>query len=348
MQLELQLHEKRQSQLTRDAEFAAKMQAEELTADELIARDRLLAEKIQAKEKMRALRRKLAREKRQVARLSSGQAEASIPAVVDDADADLSDFCMRPPNGLSEEEIRIFQEEQDAELARFLQQQEAARNLVKERLQVIEDQDREIARILQEKEKAKLRRIREKNRERTHRPVSGDRSYGGSSSLNNSDDHCTVSSSSSTLVKSIASTSSPRLNSGRSMDLQHCKDEKNNIVSSVNEDENRTFVDVDASNSSNCNFHNVAMDLDPTYNKKSTVQKGQCKDSTDVNGLHFARLCRVSPHEPVDVDLSTNENSQNIQHQDVDPNSSSAVIPVVPGQKRKGKGKRNKEGCKTQ
>lgn len=333
MQLELQLQEKRQSQLSRDAELAAKMQAEELTSDQLIARDRMLAEKIQAKEKMRALRRKLAREKRQVARLASGQAEASFPSIVDDADADLSDFCMKPPNGLSEEEIRIFQEEQDAELARFLQQQEAARNLVKERLQVIEDQDREIARILQEKERAKLRRMREKSREKAHRPVSGDRSF-VSGANNNSDDQCTGSSSPSTMVKCIASNSLSKVNSGRSTD-EACKDERG--VKS-NEDGNRT-CEGDASISSNCNFHNVAMDLDPTYNKKSP----QCTSKEiDANGLHFARLCRVSPQEVLDAEYKGDNNAQ-----EPDPN---AVLSVVPGQKRKGKahGKKSKEGCKNQ
>ncbi|KAF4529684.1 hypothetical protein B566_EDAN010770 [Ephemera danica] len=85
--------------------------------------------------------------------------------------SDLSDFCLQPDPNMSEEEARLFQEEQDAELARLLQEQEMKRRgdslLDRDRVMAVEAQDRELARMLQEKEKAKVKRARDRARQRS-------------------------------------------------------------------------------------------------------------------------------------------------------------------------------------
>ncbi|XP_046397656.1 trichohyalin isoform X2 [Ischnura elegans] len=74
---------------------------------------------------------------------------------------------------MSTEEAKRMQEEQDAELARLLQEQEGKRGggnsvdpLDRDRLLAVEAQDRELARMLQEKERAKARRARERGKQR--------------------------------------------------------------------------------------------------------------------------------------------------------------------------------------
>ncbi|XP_049945669.1 uncharacterized protein LOC126427365 isoform X1 [Schistocerca serialis cubense] len=77
-------------------------------------------------------------------------------------------------DALDEEEARRIQEEKDAELARMLQEREAAEadprrhlsDLDRDRLMAIEAQDRELARLLQERERAKARRAKERARQR--------------------------------------------------------------------------------------------------------------------------------------------------------------------------------------
>ncbi|XP_066970239.1 coiled-coil domain-containing protein 50 isoform X5 [Macrobrachium rosenbergii] len=67
--------------------------------------------------------------------------------------SDLSDFCLQPTDDMDEEEQRSWQEEQDAELARFLQEQDGKRRgdmLHQDQLMAIEAQDRELAKVLQE------------------------------------------------------------------------------------------------------------------------------------------------------------------------------------------------------
>ncbi|XP_071450954.1 uncharacterized protein [Hetaerina americana] len=84
---------------------------------------------------------------------------------------DHSDFGLNP--GISVEEAKRMQEEQDAELARLLQEQEGKRGgggsvdpLDRDRLLAVEAQDRELARMLQERERAKARRARERGKQR--------------------------------------------------------------------------------------------------------------------------------------------------------------------------------------
>lgn len=202
-----------EEQMENDARIAVQIQEQEIRArdastsglqrqESIVERDRLIAERLQAKEKMKLLKYKLLKEKRQVERVASGSGLSNgthSPAVGDshsthsnDSGAngttsngshgrsrfrsghhgdivdisDLTEFCMKPPDDLTEEEKRIFLEEQDGELARFLQKQEASRNQSKDSKSVIESHDAEIARILQEQEKAKARKLREKARQR--------------------------------------------------------------------------------------------------------------------------------------------------------------------------------------
>ncbi|KAL3227899.1 hypothetical protein MRX96_003846 [Rhipicephalus microplus] len=65
-------------------------------------------------------------------------------------------------------ELRKFQEEQDAELARLLQEQETKRRgaSANDRQIAMEAQDRELAKMLQDQEKARLRRARERARQK--------------------------------------------------------------------------------------------------------------------------------------------------------------------------------------
>ncbi|XP_067005239.2 GRB10-interacting GYF protein 2 isoform X2 [Anabrus simplex] len=73
------------------------------------------------------------------------------------------------PPSLTEEEARRIQEEQDAELARLLQEQEGLQQcsmLDQDRLMAIEAQDKELARLLQERERAKAKRARERAKQR--------------------------------------------------------------------------------------------------------------------------------------------------------------------------------------
>ncbi|XP_069671332.1 coiled-coil domain-containing protein 50 isoform X2 [Periplaneta americana] len=73
------------------------------------------------------------------------------------------------PPALSEEEARKIQEEQDAEFARLLQEQEGYRQLDmldQDRLMAIEAQDKELARLLQERERAKAKRARERAKQK--------------------------------------------------------------------------------------------------------------------------------------------------------------------------------------
>ncbi|XP_068211201.1 coiled-coil domain-containing protein 50 isoform X3 [Palaemon carinicauda] len=83
--------------------------------------------------------------------------------------SDLSDFCLQPADDMDEEEQRSWQEDQDAELARFLQEQDGKRRgdmLHQDQLMAIEAQDRELAKVLQEQERAKAKKAREKARQK--------------------------------------------------------------------------------------------------------------------------------------------------------------------------------------
>ncbi|XP_018027278.2 myb-like protein Q [Hyalella azteca] len=70
---------------------------------------------------------------------------------------------------MDEEEARRFQEEQDAEVARLLGDQELKRRgdcLPQDQLMAIQAQDQELAKVLQEQERAKAKKAREKARQK--------------------------------------------------------------------------------------------------------------------------------------------------------------------------------------
>lgn len=104
-------------------------------------------------------------------------------------------------------------------------------------------------------------------------------------------------------------------------------------------------------------YYNIAIDLDPTYNKRN--------NNLEENGIHFAQLCRVSPAtSPSESPTSTATRSKNPSYEDEDfrtlsnnmPRSISPVPPYMPvqGQRRivhqdKVRNKKNgKDACKTQ
>ena len=83
----------------------------------------------------------------------------------DDLDElDLSDFTLKPPDQLRDDQLQVFMAEQDEELARFLQiyENQKKNTLVRDKQELQENQDYEIARLIYEEEKAKLRRLKEK------------------------------------------------------------------------------------------------------------------------------------------------------------------------------------------
>ena len=191
-----------EQQLEEDERVAREIQDRLLEQDYTKRRaeeeDERLAKRLAEKERARLLRKRLEREKQQVERLSSqvtthvstdspnsldnqemgavsqcvdamhirDRQSLSLPS--DDDELDLSEFCLQPPPNLSPEELRIFLEEQDAEIARLLQQQEMKRKSTvdKEKLAQIEAQDFEIAKLLQKQEKERLRRLKERAKQR--------------------------------------------------------------------------------------------------------------------------------------------------------------------------------------
>lgn len=317
--------EELQEQLEIDERIAQELQEEEdrvagdSSHQSVIDKDMLLAQKLQAKEKQRQLRRRIAKEKREVDRLRrvNGTStieienpderraqrfpESNIEALAEGY-VDLTDLCMKPPPGLTNEEMRAFQAEQDEELARFLQEQEAQRAVAKEKLTVIETQDHEIARALQEHERAKARRLREKARHKARQQIAvanGDAVSQATSQL--SDDYMTV----------------RETEDGEHMHLPP--------YSGSSPPQTQP------------NFHNIAMDLDPTYR-----QQKQDEEISDPSGLHFARLCRVSP-------VSSDADSPTATMRSNDPNfDQGAYLPVQGHRRNTEKKKKLKDNCKTQ
>lgn len=299
-------------------------------------RDRLLALKLQNKERQRVLRRRLEKEKREVERLRAQRLSAELsdsnplemPPVppmppIPDNDADLTEFMIKPPPGLTDEELIAFQEEQDAELARLLQTNEIKKDALKNQLGLIESQDAEIARALQEKEKAKAkekaRKLKEKARART---------------------------SSKMVIESNINTEIHSYSDANGTTTIHLVEANAQRIES--QPTPAAAASTPPKENPRPNFHNVAIDLDPTYKKQPSPP-----GSPDENGLHFARLCRVSPSAS-DDDHTPNSTLSNGDI-GIDPTAAS-YLPVQ-GHRRhtpdkaKHKKKKNKEnanGCKTQ
>lgn len=289
--------------------------------------DKKLAKRLFEREKAKLMKKRLAREKLQVEKvrtqlLSNGQGsngdldevngltnsietvqinERRLNSSSDDDLDDLSDFLMPPPPGLTPEQVRLFQEEQDAEIARFLQEQELQSkrksNVNKDKLAVIEAQDYEIARMLQKQEKERIRRLKEKIRQRQLRKqMQQRRQQEYNSVLNeeyNSHPHSTLNS------------------NGRNGSVNYSD------VDSITYEEPYQCSSQSSTNQV-YHHHNIAIDLDPTYKRKtSPVSPAQTQTQTQVqqpqhtsplkhsppvfnqddssNGIHFAQVYQVTP-----------------------------------------------------
>lgn len=331
LEMMLKYERELQEQIDNDVRIAQQLQEEELRARDagvevdMVERDRLLALKLQNKEKQRVLRRRMEKEKRQVERLRSNNSDKSAEYINQNFDlnnaipdtpsneVDLSEFCMKPPPGLTEDELSAFQAEQDAELARYLQQQEIKKDALKSQLTVIETQDQELARALQEQEKAKIRKHRERSRAKT----------------------------SSKVVVNVESRVKTRTHSGSNNSDSTPEYREPYDDNNIYEPNHERVL----SSERTPNFHNVAMDLDPTYSKRHSPKE---EPQLDENGLHFARLCRVSPC--ASEGNSPDSTMQSDGDQSADP-TAATYLPVA-GHRRnspeKSKKKKSKDGCKTQ
>ena len=309
--------------------------------------DERLAKRLAEKERARLIRKRLEREKQQVERLNSqitttgantgtaspnsvdnhemGAIAQSVDALhirdrqsvslpSDDDELDLSEFCLQPPPNLSPEELRIFLEEQDAEIARLLQQQEMKRKgtVDKEKLARIEAQDFEIAKLLQKQEKERVRRLKERAKQKqlqkqleanqtNNTIISNPNAFHNNRRLsdNSSDNNGSI----------------PRYNS--------------NGIYSGTEQMGQTLHNQYSDNDSifyeeiNHSYHpNIATLLDPTYKRNSTsvppnplvnpipspVPRNNCPQNLDFEsnvddsypeepGLHFAQVYKVHKSE---------------------------------------------------
>ncbi|KAF7491620.1 Coiled-coil domain-containing protein 50 [Sarcoptes scabiei] len=241
--------------------------------------DERLAKKLMEKEKAKQLKKRLAREKKQVEKLSA-QIGADYPLdtnttnyqntmdsgskrishrimTEDERELDLSEFCMPPPPGLTPDELKAFLEEQDAEIAQLLQHQEWKRNRnpTKEKLAMIEQQDFEIAKMLQKIEKERFKRIKERMRNGPKRT---------SIELTNQID-----------TPFRASTPiSPTTESNEASEQNLYDIPENNLVNEHDvtyEEPLQVLLNHDRTHQSNLvqGFHNIAIDLDPTYKRRS-------------------------------------------------------------------------------
>lgn len=173
-----QLRKQKQAQL--DEQLAKELQLnlieeeqKQMIEQQRIAdEDEKFAKQIAEKEKQRVQKRRLAREQAQIEKIKRDRLQYYLDnnldvtsTMNDDLDElDLSDFCRKPPDQLSADQLAMFMNEQDEELAKFLTiyENQKKSTLVKDKQQLMENQDYEIARLIYEEEKAKVRRLKEK------------------------------------------------------------------------------------------------------------------------------------------------------------------------------------------
>ncbi|XP_015785762.1 coiled-coil domain-containing protein 50-like [Tetranychus urticae] len=373
--------------------------AEELNI--IAEEDEKLALRLQEKEKERLKRKKLQRERLQVEKIRLEKFGSMNPDLLDavnrtiadmeDADVigdlgnpiagtsnsagitedDLSDFCMKPPSGLTDEEMNHFMAEQDEELAHFLHQYETTRKaaIAKEKKQWIESQDYEIARILQEEERARAKRARERarqaklERERLRR-AEQENNYNKS----NGDDATSTGSNTSKSNSSRGHYYSRERIDSYKQPIQESYQELEVSETSFNDNNCSPTLEANLSNVSLDNndlakrdlppipsFHNVAMDLDPTYKKRQKSNKKiEPEITTDLTGVHFAQLCRVSPCSSSSSQSPT-ENCKPFNEipepESIDDGSSYLAYQPVQGQRRittEKRNKKNRDVCRTQ
>lgn len=263
--------------------------------------DERLAQKLEQRERARQMKKRTQREKQQVERLSqqigadyglessglAGSSRSSSPPsppvyqrilTEDEQELDLSEFCMPPPPGLTPEELKYFLEEQDAEIARLLQTQESKRNKnpEKEKLAVIEAQDYELALMLQKMEKDRVKRIRDKIRYKQghhHQRGPGTEESAGPSFAIGHLEH-----------GNYQRTSTPisLQNSFEEAQLRASEEHEYDIPENHLQREARESGDTDSltyeepyqllaqlsETRPQQPFHNIAMDLDPTYQRR--------------------------------------------------------------------------------
>lgn len=235
--------------------------------------DERLAKRLMRKEKTKHMKKRLEKEMQQVERLSAQlnvdyRSETDLEVnsepspkptyqrimTEDEQEIDLSEFCMPPPPGLTPEELKLFLEDQDAEIARLLQRQELkrSRNPEKEKLALIEAQDFEIAKMLQKIEKERFKRIKEKMK--IQRNQSSELSYQRTS----------------TPLNSLNSTDQNKPENDYDIPENYLVNEKDEtyeepyqIINELTNNNKQKFTQ---------SFHNIAMDLDPTYKRRSQYQ----------------------------------------------------------------------------
>lgn len=306
--------------------------------------DQRIALEMQKKEKLRLQRKREERELRQVEKARAEQTSAingsdslcqSVAGMslengsqIPQSEQDLSDFCIEPPSNLSEEELKKFREEQDSELARFLQEQEMKRRNMSsvDRQMAIEAQDRELARVLQEQERARARRAKERAKQKAL--LQQQQQQEGMNTIEEAQVHY-------------------------SMSPDHGENQASQTESILTDSE--WYSNGPGSSASGYSGHqvrNIAMAIDPTYNHRKcalespTSPQKSAPSSPDVTPDHSSK--GVSPYGTM--------NSSEGFYVDVDEDLEGAAPPYMPiqGQRRplsleKGKkSKKNKDGCKTQ
>lgn len=353
--------------------------------------DAKLAQKLAQKERQRIIRKRLNKEKQQVEKLSAqlnttnnnrfkncdneqvvGLAN-SVDAIhlsdennaslMSDEELDLSEFCLQPPPGLSAEEMKIFLEEQDAEIARLLQQQEMKRKSTvnKEKLAIIEAQDYEIARLLQKQEKERIRRLKERAKQKALQKQ-----------LENESNGLTIANRNDELFNERHDN---HIYAEHQTRTTHASNYYSDADSITYEEPYQLY------------HHNIAMDLDPTYKRNSTATSNPLLnsspntrslhsttneiesnvDDSSVNtvgaGIHFAQVYKVTPsssesNSPVSTTQRTRDSMIDEDYTSMLDNNNhnslqSSVQPYLPvqGQRRISsmeKKKKSKDSCKTQ
>ncbi|XP_074598372.1 uncharacterized protein LOC141853055 isoform X2 [Brevipalpus obovatus] len=383
-----------------DAKLAQRLQAKE---KERLRRRRLQKERLQV-EKIRlekfgsscnpnlleAVNQTLADIEQGEDKPSTSGCATSFHEEEDEYVGDLSDFCAKPPPGLDEDELKVFMAEQDEELARFLQQYETKRktSLLMEKKQSIEAQDYEIARILQEEEKNRVKRLRERRRLMRDRKNAEKLEAANRYHINGS---------SGTIYHVAEINTQTETHNGEERPLysEGELDQSSSTISTLVEyeeydydlqNENDREGDAGADDDDDSpggpvrralppipTFHNVAMDLDPTFKRKSKNKAKQSEekpkppspDDADPTGVHFAQLCLVTTSSPAQDSQNTLSNHatstlkrdmsrQNDSEITVFPDFDGPMPPILPvqGHRRSStaqkKKKKTKETCRTQ
>ncbi|CAN7986048.1 unnamed protein product [Ixodes hexagonus] len=322
-----------QQQLQREAAIHASLQQEdERVALELQRRE--LPKKLERIER----RRKDEALPAALRRLSLGEEDVGADAETVERDSDFSDFCLQPPPGLEGEELRRFQEEQDAELARLLQEQETKRRgqSAKDRQMAMEAQDRELAKMLQDQEKARLRRARERARQKAMLQQQQQQDMDTIEELNPANRH----------------TVAPNSTAGTADVLREEEGEGRG------EEEAASYL-------VSPGVKNIAVELDPTFGRKkhSLERQGSSgsghsasRGSPNNGTLSSTMSSNLGGTIPSAMGGSTSSPAlSNVCYDDLD-DGEGAVPPYMPiqGQRRstsfeKGKkGKKTKDACKTQ